>query len=172
MVGTTGLFPVGNIAPVPLSKWRTRAPVSQSLSLISKSSSAVPNARFSLVGPVKSPAREATPSTTPLREKELPRCFLLRRPTDLQLSYTFVKRPLRSGFGQIWSGHSGRIDRRRLNCGNGVRRSSDGCRTFLRRSGLGTPRRRRALQGTETFGKFAVLRLQLPEHAPENCDVL
>src|SRR5262249_22822539 len=69
--GTTGWFPVGNIAPVPLSKWRTNAPVTQSLSLISKSSSAVPNCRFSLVGPLKSFVREAIPSTTPLRERKL-----------------------------------------------------------------------------------------------------
>ena len=40
-------LPVGNIAPVPLSKCSTSAPVNQSLSLISKSSSAVPSDKFS-----------------------------------------------------------------------------------------------------------------------------
>ena len=40
------------------------------------------------------------------------------------------------------------------------------------RRGLGPPRRRCPLEGAETLGKFAVLRLELSEHTAENCDVL
>ena len=92
----------------------------------------------------------------------------ISRSLTRSLSGRFAAASDKSGSGRAGGSTGGAM----ITVGCGCRRSRGRCRTLMRRSGLGPPRRRRALQGTETFGKFAVLRLQLPEHAPESCHVL